>query len=389
MIAMSYRYAIFSVRFDPLVGGVESFTLNLARELVRQGNDVVVVTKRITDAPEIENRTDGITVVRLPTISLVNDRLPLSLRNRRHKRLLELVRSMNIDRVLVNNRFYPHSIDGLRFARSISAPALMLDHGSAYLTLGNPVADFAIKLYEHGITQRAKAFNPVFCGISAKSAEWLKTFGIDTNYVIHNSIDAEAFRADASRRAFREELGVSGTDMLVAFVGRLTPEKGCDIFVRAARMLESGPFVFALAGDGVMRGDLEAMACENTRFLGLINRQDLSALMRDADIFCLPSRSEGFCTSLLEASAWGTPSVITDVGGAAEVIGSQADGIIIEEMADAAVLEGIESMVGNGMQGLHDMGSRVRANVEQNCSWHATVSTMERVFEQAENGRNA
>ena len=382
---MGHCYAIFSVRFDPLVGGVESYTLNLARELKQQGDDVIVITKRITNSPEIETRQDGIVVVRLPTVSLINNRLPLSFRNRRHHDLLKHVAGMNVDRVLVNNRFYPHSIDGLIFAKSLNLPAIMLDHGSAYLTLGKPIIDWLIKCYEHIMTMRAKRFRPLFCGVSAKSTEWLKTFGIQTEYVIPNSIDADSFRNEASARDFRTELNVNENDVLVAFVGRLTPEKGCDVLVRVANSFENDQIVFVLAGDGTMRDELTTKAGKNVHFLGIINHSDLSALMRDADVFCLPTRSEGFCTSLLEASAWATPSIITDVGGVQEVIGDQSCGIIIQDMTDASVQDGLKQLLGLKPTQRRELGMRSYARVTKHCTWHESVLALQRAFEQAEN----
>lgn len=384
----SHHYALFSARFDPLIGGVESFTSNMAKELATQGNRVTVITKRIDDSPEREQREDGISVIRLPTVSLVNDRLPLSKRNARHRKLLSAAATSGIDRVLVNNRFYPHSIDGLKFAQSLGLPTVMLDHGTAYLTLGNAVIDLVIKSYEHAITAKTKRFNPTYAGISKKSAEWLGQFGITTSLVIPNAIDAEKFREMSSRRDFRSELGLNKEGILITFVGRLTPEKGGETLVRAAKHFEDCGVSFALAGTGTMAEKLASQAGCNVHFLGLINRRDLSALLQTADAFCLPTRSEGFCTSLLESSAWGIPSIMPDVGGVREVMGKPGSGIILESTAEPAVVQGIEEVLALGADGRSKMGEAARLTVEHRFSWPAAVEALERAFELAESDGN-
>jgi hypothetical protein len=78
---MSHHYAIFSARYAPLTGGVESYTQNLAHELARRGNRVSIVTSKLSDSPDYERIADRIEVWRLPARSLMNARLPLPLRN--------------------------------------------------------------------------------------------------------------------------------------------------------------------------------------------------------------------------------------------------------------------------------------------------------------------
>ncbi len=375
----SHHYAIFSVRFDPFVGGVESFSLSLSKELVKQGHRVTVVTKRIDDSPEAETTDDGIDVVRLPTLSLVNDRLPLSRRNKRHYELLDLVGSQGVTRVLVNNRFYPHSIDGLKFAASIGAPAVMLDHGTAYLTLGSPLVDWAIKKYEHIMTARTKRFHPTYAGISQKSADWLGQFGIKTSIVIPNAIDAESFRSSSSGRNYRDELRIQRGTTMITFVGRLTPEKGGDVLVRAAKRFE-GEASFVLAGTGTLGKELESEAGPNVHFLGLVNHRDLSALLQTSDAFCLPTRSEGFCTSLLEAAACGVPAIIPNVGGVQEVISNSDCGIVIDGRSEEALVDGIEKALALGDAGRQAMGENVRQSVMHNCSWPAATQALDRAF---------
>lgn len=382
---MPHHYAIFSAQFAPHVGGVEAFTENLAKDLVRQGNAATVVTSRLDGSPkspEIELRDDGITVVRLPSHAFMGGRLPVSKKNAHHAELLGALEQLSPDRVLVNTRFYRHSFEGLRFAARLDIPAVVLDHGSAHLVLGNALADAVIEKYEHAITNKVKAYNPQFAGISQKSVEWLGHFDISTNFIIPNGIDAAEFRACSSGRDFRHELGLGKGTSLVAFAGRITPEKGPDKLLRALQLLGNKDVYAVFAGDGFLRRELEAQENLQAHFVGKLSREDLSALLSQADVFCLPSRSEGFCTSLLEASAWGVSAVMTDVGGAREIIKDESCGIIIASAEPQAIARALEDLIVMPVDTRQAIGRNAQRVVEEQCTWGNTVRALEAAFEQ-------
>lgn len=372
-----HTYAIFSTRYAPLTGGVESFTQRLAHELAAQGDSVCVVTSLLDDSPDHEVQDDGVEVFRLPARGLMGGRFPVSRKNAAYDRLLDELAAKGVDRVLVNNRFYEHSLEGVRFARRIGAPVYVLDHGSAHLTLGNPLLDVAVRRYEHAMTKRMKRLDPHFAGISHASVKWLEHFGIDTDVVIPNAIDVDGFRSIAADYSFREGLGIGGDRKLVAFVGRLEPEKGAYRFAQAMERLDMG-YVGVMAGDGRLREQIEALGLANLVVLGSIDQSMLSALLRDADVFCLPTRSEGFCTSLLEAAAQGDVPVMPHVGGTDEVIGYDPVrfGVMLESTQPACVASGIREACG-----LEGCGDAISEYVARACSWGDTAQALDDAFE--------
>lgn len=373
-----HHYAIFSARFAPEVGGVETFTSHLAHNLVDQGDQVTVVTSAISRPAGWEMLPDEVDLLRLPSHSLMGGRLPLVRPTRRFSRCIAELASSGVDRVLVNTRFYGLSLVGLWFASKIGVPAVVLDHGSAYLTLGNTAADAVLRSYEHMMTFLGRRYHFRYAGISKASTTWLQTFGIHTDLVINNAIDAAAFRREASPRDFRRELGVGDGETLVVSVGRLSPEKGSYELVEAARILGDRVKV-ALAGEGPLREKLEHDLPANVVLLGNLGHADLSALLRDADLFCLPSRSEGFCTSLLEAGAWGLMPVMTHVGGTDEVMGYPARfGVYLDDMRAATVAAKIDDLLLSGNVGHL---SALQQHVEQACSWPKTVESLRLAFE--------
>ena len=374
--------AIFSALYPPHMGGVETFTQSLARALVSAGDDVVVVTNDTNGLGTGISTEEGVEVVRLPCISLVDGRLPLPTARIRRSRILSSLDSHRFDGVLVNVRFYPHSLLGMRFAREHGLRPVVLEHGSAWLSFSIPVLDQIVRLYERSITNRGhRRYDPAYYGISQQSVEWLRTFDIDAKGVITNSIDAKEYRAASSGRDFRDELGIGRDALLVAFVGRLIPEKGVATLVQLAgsQALRARGVTFVIAGDGSLADDVRAACGESLHWVGRLGRPDVSALLQQADVHCLPTRSEGFSTALLEASACGCPSVVTDVGGARELIPDECYGTIIDSMDPSAVESALVRLADDrGL--LARQSAACRALVEERFSWSVTATVVERAL---------
>ncbi len=135
--------------------------------------------------------------------------------------------------------------------------------------------------------------------------------------VIHNgSNTVEAFK---SKRVFKEKT--------VLFVGRLTRQKGPEKFLDiAAKVLEKNPDVrFVMAGVGeYFRNLLEQSSYKNigNRFhlTGFLNQEKLRYLLSVSDVYCMPSVSEPFGLSAVEAAQFGIPCVISKQSGVAEVL---------------------------------------------------------------------
>lgn len=128
----------------------------------------------------------------------------------------------------------------------------------------------------------------------------------------------------------RRSRGSAGTDpKTVLFLGRLTRQKGVGFLLRAARVvLASHPDArFLIAGEGEERSRLiEAVAelglAGQVFFLGSISDEAKVQAYRDASVFVLPSVSEPFGLTPLEALAEGTPVVLSKASGVAEVLPS-------------------------------------------------------------------
>lgn len=380
----SKSFVIFSASYPPHMGGVETFTKNAARGLAARGHDVCVVTNDTNNCGAGFSSEDGFDVLRLPCFSLVNGRLPIPKKNAEWRSLVKELGSRHVDGVLVNARFYPHTLLGVRLAKQWGVSPVVLDHGSAYLSFSNPVLDPIVRLYEHAITARVKSYDPAFYGISAKSVEWLKTFGIEARGVIPNAIDAQDYVAHASDRDFRSELSLGPDAFVVAFVGRLIPEKGVSALVETSQSPEirNHGIVFVIAGEGPLKEQVKAAEDPTLRYVGRLGQSDVAALLKQSNLLCLPSRSEGFSTTLLEAAACGCPALVTDVGGARELIPDESYGNILPSMSASDIEESILRLRDNP-QLLTLQTTRCLSTVVRGFSWKAAVDNLGEVLSSA------
>lgn len=383
MLVPMEHYVIFSALYLPSMGGVEKYTHNLAAALGRAGRRVTIVTSRLSDDDPAEEERDGARIVRLPSRPLLNGRLPLPKRNGEYRMLMAALDNAGGDHVVVNTRFYPHSLEGLAFARRHGVEPILVEHGSAHLSFGATPLDAAVVLYEHGITARVKRYHPRCFAVSKRSAEWMGHFGLCAEGVLSNAIDAASFRGLSSGRDFRAELGLAADAFVASFIGRLVPEKGVGALIEASRAIasvEGRPVAFLLAGEGPLALEARAAQGPSLRLLGRLDEADVSALLATSDALCLPSRSEGFATCLLEAAAWGVPPVTTAVGGADELVGSGDCGVLLASPDGAEVARAVRALA-DDPDGAAAKGRAIRMLVEGSYSWDETAARLIEVCE--------
>ena len=138
--------------------------------------------------------------------------------------------------------------------------------------------------------------------------------------VVHNAVDF-------SRHYYEEEFRLKGNDRLVLFLGRLTLQKGPDYFVYAAKkILEHEKNVkFMIAGTGDMEPFVIEKAAElgissKMLFAGFLSQEEVEKAYKMADIYVMPSVSEPFGITALEAMKNRTAAIVSKQSGVSEVI---------------------------------------------------------------------
>jgi glycosyltransferase involved in cell wall biosynthesis len=153
--------------------------------------------------------------------------------------------------------------------------------------------------------------------------------------VIHNSVDINRPVSISEKvESTRKLLKVPDNACLLAVVGRLSPEKGVDVFIDAfCNVLSVNKHIYAvIVGDGQEKVNLLAQAADKNcmeRIFFVGHSSTPGDFMSRADIIVIPSRSEGIPNVALEAMALGKPVIATSVGGTPEIIEHEKSGLLV------------------------------------------------------------
>lgn len=130
---------------------------------------------------------------------------------------------------------------------------------------------------------------------------------------------------------------------LITFVGRVSPEKGIEDFVAAARRLPNLPFAVAGATDRMP--DLVANSPSNIEWLGFLKEDDLNAVCSRSRLLVCPSRCfEGFPNVITRAMALGKPVVAARSGAIAEIVSDGVTGLLFEPGTVEELVANIRSL---------------------------------------------
>lgn len=318
--------------FAPIVGGTEIQAQQLSTRLIAHGIDVCVLTRRYAGLASYEEIA-GIPVYRVPAFG---------------PRAIAAV--VYVFSALLWLFFHRHRYQVIHAHQPLS-PAIV-GVLSKMLWGKKLVVKIPGVGHEGGIAQikamplsslRKKLLRQVdrFIYLSDDSHRELVDLGFaDVAVKLPNGVDTDRFSpvSEEAKAVLRARLGLPSAHRLVIFTGRLTAAKRLDILLQSWADIvlsrgESSCHLLVL-GEGGERAALQALAGQlgietSLSFLG--QKENVVDYVQAADIFVLPSETEGVSNALLEAMACGLAVVATDVGGSGEVLGRQQPcGLLIE-----------------------------------------------------------
>jgi glycosyltransferase involved in cell wall biosynthesis len=207
--------------------------------------------------------------------------------------------------------------------------------------------------------------------------------------IIYNGIDTEYWNLStdsAIRRTQRSKFGIPENATVIVNVAGFRPEKRHDIMLQAlAKLLQETSerefyLVFVGGGSKELRARSENLAKElkivdRVIFAGV--QDDLRLMYWMSDMFTLGSTSETFSIAALEAMASGLPCVLTNVGGAKEMITENINGVLAEAGSPQSLAEGWVRCAAL----LESLDRRnIRKSVTDRFTLHECVSNYERYF---------
>ena len=233
-----------------------------------------------------------------------------------------------------------HAHDWLTYAAGIAAkkvsgkPLVIHVHATEFDRSGENVNQLVYDLERQGML----AADRVITVSNLTRNIVINRYGIDPAKVVtvHNAVDFQSYKDMDVEKGVKEKV--------VTFLGRITSQKGPEYFSEAAnKVLKAYPNVrFVMAGSGdLMNRSIRRVAklriATHFHFTGFLKGQDVQKMFAQSDVYVMPSVSEPFGISPLEAMRSGVPTIISKQSGVAEVLkhALKVDFWDVDALADA------------------------------------------------------
>ncbi len=294
--------------YYPDAGGVQIYMTYLARELMKMGNEVTVISyanaspqlgEKVKRAPRIAiHGVKGLTFVLYSTYSLAREQFDVA------------------------STHYALTSGLAGFFASFTGKKYVVTFHGSDLRLSKTLSRLAASRSSANIS------------VSSWIKEELNSLGINANRVIPGGVDPNIFRDLPSREEAKEMLGLDGH--VVLSVGTFTHAKGFDMIPIIASIVNKEISVkFILVGDGPLlselRREVSLLGLDNKiRFVGKKPLHETALYYRAADSLLHPARYEGYGLVALESLAAGTPVIATNTGGLRDVVRDRIDGFLVQ-----------------------------------------------------------
>ncbi|MBN2570314.1 MAG: glycosyltransferase [Deltaproteobacteria bacterium] len=211
----------------------------------------------------------------------------------------------------------------------------------------------------------------------------------DKFVTVYNGIDLSKYQSVVSEQSVRMKYGIDKDCLMISVTARIEKPKGQKYLIEACRSLKEtgGNFCILFVGDDT--DEKYRMECEERAGeLGIRDRliftgyqSDVRHILAETDIFVLPSLSEAFPRSVIEAMASGLPVIVTDVGGCREAVEDGVSGYVVPAGSATSLSDRLIQLSADRKL-RNTMGNAARKRVEAMFSIHRHVEGVKRVYEE-------
>jgi L-malate glycosyltransferase len=326
------KILMLNYEYPPLGGGAANATAHVLREFAKEGGVSIDLVTSSTDRQRGEEFSDSIRIHFLdigkgdnPHFQTNRELLSYSWRAYRYAKRLVARQSYDV----------VHAFFGIPcgyVARRLKLPYVVSLRGSDvpfYNERFKHLDRLLFKRMSIGIWKEARHVVANSKGLRDLAQQSAPSQKIE---VIHNGVDTETFRPRKT----------VGNGLRVLCVSRLIGRKGIEYLIRAVAAIRDEEVVLTLVGKGSQEEELKELTrvldIENrVRFTGAVEHAATVSLYQESDVFVLPSLNEGMSNTVLEAMACGLPIVMTNTGGAAELVRDGENGFLIEKRSAADI----------------------------------------------------
>ncbi len=223
-----------------------------------------------------------------------------------------------------------------------------------------------------------------FFVISHEIDQELNEIGIPNARRAHlpNGVDTDKFSpiSESEKRTMRASLQLPEDALVCVYSGRLVAEKRVDRLITAfGELTDKYPHALLLIlGTGEQIKTLESMAGSAVRFIGFTDR--VNEYLKAADVFVLPSATEGLSNAMLEALASSLAVVATSVGGAPDVIEHGTNGFLVNAENSGALKSAIDDLLADADL-RNKLGSNARQEMIADYAFPVIASRMRGVYD--------
>lgn len=370
--------AIFASAFYPHIGGVEELVRQLAREFKRRGISTVILTNRWPRSLSRYELYEGVPVYRLamrtPWPGFKARFTHLLTHALIRRQMIGILRKHEIELLHVQcvsgNGYY-----ALAASRALGLPLVVTTQGERTMD--------ATQLFQRSEFMRrtlrelmGEADYVTACSkdtLRDMEAFYGQPFG-DRAEVIYNGIDASEFDGNIRHQHARP---------YILGIGRLVPQKGFDVLIKAFAKAQIESHELLIAGEGPERSALEELSRtlgvkQRVHFVGRADRAKVVALFNGCSFFVLPSRLEPLGIVNLEAMAAGKAVIASDVGGVPEIVRDGETGMLIP-CEDISALGNAMRRMASDEEMRQRMGAAGRVQAESFC-WPRIADSYEWIY---------
>ena len=257
---------------------------------------------------------------------------------REYMLLYDVIKNEKYDIIQACDYDYLTSLGPIFVKKKLNTPILLTTDAFPGISwsYGNFFVDLVGKIYTYTLGKYILNSYDMLTFLYKDLSKQALLFGLEKKRIstIPNGVNLDYFNSNVLGADVRDKLDVKDNEKLILFVGRLALVKRLDILIELTKLLLKDGYSIKTAIIG--RGPYEKMykqmaeSCKDIFFLGKMDKKDLPNYYAAADIFVLPSLSEGLPTVLLEAAACGKPIVASDVGGIPDIIIMEKLGFLLK-----------------------------------------------------------
>jgi len=375
--------------FLPHKGGTERYVYNLSKSLVDRGHTVTIYTSNIPETKPVEN-IDGILIFRFKSAAepLRNPLVP--------RLLIPLKDLQNFDLIHVH-RIYSSIALFVMLQKKWNdvVPVVLTHHGRARFE--QKYEDFLVRWYEKLLFKKILSACDRCIALSESDARFLASFMTENKIsIIPNAINS-AELVHNSKQDIDQFLTIHNLEgkKIILYVGRLMALKGINYLIEAfydvKNEMKDPSVVLVIAGDGDEYNALKKITHEynlvdSIRFIKDLSDTGRNYLYQSSLLFVLPSLSEGFPTTVLEAMFYGIPVIGTDIPVMKQNFSDSA--LLVPQRNSRALADAILSLLSDPGSAL-ELSLKGKDKVINNFTWDSIVKKYLDIYSQVISARQS